>query len=96
MLTIGERICNLKRMYNVRLGVSRKDDALPPRILVDRFPEGGAAGRLPPADQMLADYYQARGWTAEGVPTPRKLAELGLEEAIRDLPWATGDAASDR
>lgn len=96
MLAIGERICNLKRMYNVRLGVSRKDDALPPRILVDRFPEGGAAGRLPPADQMLADYYQARGWTAEGVPTPRKLAELGLEEAIRDLPWATGDAASDR
>ena len=80
MLTIGERIYNLKRMYNVRLGVSRKDDTLPPRILVHRFQEGGAAGRLPPLGQMLADYYQARGWTAEGIPSPEKLAELGLSE----------------
>jgi len=96
MLTIGERIYNLKRMYNVRLGVSRKDDTLPPRILVHRFPEGGAAGRLPPLGQMLADYYQARCWTVEGIPSPEKLAELGLEEAIEDLPWAMGDIMSKR
>ncbi len=80
MLTVGERIYNLKRMFNVRLGVSRKDDTLPPRLLVHRFEEGGAAGRLPPLGRMLADYYQARGWTAEGIPTLEKLAELGLEE----------------
>jgi len=80
MLTIGERISNLKRMINVRLGVSRKDDTLPPRVLVHRFEEGGAAGKLPPLGRMLADYYQARGWTAEGIPTLEKLAELGLEE----------------
>ena len=78
MLTIGERIYNLKRMVNVRLGVSRKDDTLPPRILLHRFQEGGAAGRLPPLGEMLADYYQARGWTPEGIPSPEKLAELGL------------------
>jgi len=90
MLTIGERIYNLKRMYNVRLGVSRKDDTLPSRILVHRFQEGGAVGRLPPLGQMLADYYQARGWTAEGIPTPEKLAELALEEAIGDLPYPVG------
>jgi aldehyde:ferredoxin oxidoreductase len=80
MLTIGERISNLKRMYNVRLGVSRKDDTLPLRILVHRFQEGGAEGRLPPLGRMLADYYQARGWTPEGIPTRAKLTELGLEE----------------
>lgn len=80
MVTIGERISNLKRLYNVRLGVSRKDDTLPPRILVHRFEEGGAAGKLPPLGRMLADYYRARGWTEEGIPTPEKLRELGLEE----------------
>lgn len=80
MLTIGERISNLKRLYNVRLGVSRKDDTLPPRILAHRFKEGGASGKLPPLGRMLADYYQARGWTEEGIPTPEKLRELGLEE----------------
>jgi aldehyde:ferredoxin oxidoreductase len=82
MLAIGERISNLKRMYNVRLGVSRKDDALPPRILVHRFESGGAAGRLPPLGSMLADYYQARGWSREGIPAPEKLAELGLEDTL--------------
>ena len=29
----GERLTNLKRMYNVRCGISRKDDTLPPRLL---------------------------------------------------------------
>ena len=86
MLTIGERIYNLKRMYNVRLGVSRKDDTLPPRILVHRFQEGGAVGKLPPLGQMLAGYYEARGWTVEGIPTPEKLAALGLEEVIGNSP----------
>jgi len=78
MLTIGERIYNLKRLFNIRRGVSRKDDTLPPRILVHRFREGGAAGKLPPLGRMLADYYEARGWSVEGIPTAEKLSELGL------------------
>ncbi|MHB8764376.1 MAG: aldehyde ferredoxin oxidoreductase C-terminal domain-containing protein, partial [Deferrisomatales bacterium] len=28
---------------------------------------------------MLDEYYPVRGWDADGVPTPEKLAELGLE-----------------
>jgi aldehyde:ferredoxin oxidoreductase len=27
---------------------------------------------------MLGEYYQARGWNSEGVPTDAKLRELGL------------------
>ena len=27
---------------------------------------------------MLADYYEARNWTADGIPTPEKLAELNV------------------
>jgi aldehyde:ferredoxin oxidoreductase len=82
MLAAGERIYNLKRMYNVRLGADGKDDTLPSRLLVHWLDEGGTQGKLPPLDEMLADYYQARGWTPEGVPTSEVLNALGLTEAI--------------
>jgi aldehyde:ferredoxin oxidoreductase len=29
---------------------------------------------------MLDDYYQARGWTLDGVPTKALLSKLGLED----------------
>jgi aldehyde:ferredoxin oxidoreductase len=29
-------------------------------------------------DRMLPEYYRLRGWDENGVPTPEKLAELGL------------------
>lgn len=79
LMQIGERINNLRRMFNVRLGASRKDDWLPLRILVHRRGQGGAPDTLPPLGQMLADYYAFRGWDEEGIPRPEKLAELGLQ-----------------
>jgi aldehyde:ferredoxin oxidoreductase len=76
--TIGERIFNLKRLYNTRLGVSRKDDFLPYRFLtLERSAEGLKTG-LPPLGKLLSDYYAHRGWSEEGIPTPEKLATLGL------------------
>ena len=36
----GERICNLTRMFNIRRGISRKDDTLPPRILTRKRSTG--------------------------------------------------------
>ncbi len=80
LMRAGERIFNLKRLYNVRCGVSRKDDTLPDRILVHRRGAGGAATNLPPVHEMLSQYYEHRGWDEMGVPRPDKLAELGLDE----------------
>lgn len=77
MLT-GERISNLKRLYNVRLGMSRKDDTLPPRLLTHRRGTGGTPDNLPHLGRMLADYYAYRQWDEEGIPTPAKLEELDL------------------
>jgi len=74
----GERIFNLKRMFNVRCGISRKDDVLPPRITTHRRGEGGAAHNLPPINEMLAQYYEHRGWDEMGIPTSGRLQELGL------------------
>ncbi|MCL5046604.1 MAG: aldehyde ferredoxin oxidoreductase family protein [Actinobacteria bacterium] len=81
LLDIGERVFNLKRLYNVRCGISRKDDTLPNRILQLRRKEGGAADNLPPLGKMLSDYYQCRGWSEEGIPLPETLERLGLQQA---------------
>jgi len=78
-LQIGERIFNLKRLYNLHLGVDGRQDTLPLRILQQKRSTGGAAENLPPLSQMLKEYYQYRGWDENGVPTSKKLAELGLE-----------------
>ncbi|HHV56375.1 MAG TPA: aldehyde ferredoxin oxidoreductase family protein [Firmicutes bacterium] len=76
---IGERLFNLKRLYNVRLGVSRKDDTISPRILT--LKKGGGAGdNLPPLGRMLSEYYEVRGWTEEGIPRPETLVRLGLAD----------------
>ncbi len=76
----GERIFNLQRMINVRRGISRKDDTLPARLLSEKLHNGPTAGRLPPLYEMLGDYYSYREWSQEGIPTKKKLVELGLEE----------------
>jgi len=74
----GERIFNLKRLYNVRLGISRKDDTLPFRSLTFKRMGKGLTPNLPPLGQMLSEYYEYRGWSEDGIPTPEKLKELGL------------------
>jgi aldehyde:ferredoxin oxidoreductase len=74
----GERIFNLKRLYNVRLGISRKDDTLPFRSLTFKRMGKGLTPNLPPLGQMLSEYYEYRGWSEEGIPTQEKLKELGL------------------
>jgi len=79
LLNIGDRLHNLKRMYNIRIGISRKDDNLPLRLLTLDRKEGGAAGSLPHLGKMLGEYYELRGWTEDGIPTNKKLKELSLK-----------------
>ena len=77
----GERINNLKKLFNIREGWTRADDTLPPRTLQEKLPTGVAAGvglTRQELDYMIAGYYQARGWTADGLIPPSKLTELGL------------------
>jgi aldehyde:ferredoxin oxidoreductase len=78
LMTVGERIFNLKRLFNTRLGVSRKDDFLPPRFLTLNRKGEGITTQLPPMGQLLADYYEYRNWSEEGLATPEKLRQLGL------------------
>lgn len=77
----GERIWNLTRMFNVREGITRKDDTLPPRFMNESLPDGPAKGQKITKeilDKMLDEYYSLRGWDENGVPRKEKLDELGL------------------
>lgn len=76
----GERIFNLKRLYNLRLGITRKDDTLPLRMLTHK--RGGGTNELPPLHMMLNEYYQLRGWDEFGIPSREKLTELGLDNYV--------------
>ena len=85
-MLIGERIFNLKRMFNVRRGISRKDDLLPGRILMRPTRQGPLIRTLPPIGPLLNEYYAYRGWSEEGVPTRAKLEQLSLEGLTSYLP----------
>jgi aldehyde:ferredoxin oxidoreductase len=76
----GERVFNLKRLYNTRLGISRKDDFLPARFMTLKRIGEGLANQLPPMGRLLSDYYDYRRWTEDGIPSQGKLEELGLDE----------------
>jgi len=94
LLTVGERIVNLERLYNVRQGFARADDRLPARFTTEpaplydydedaesgdvRSPEPIRYGLLHDFDAMLDRYYDLRGWTRNGVPAPQTLKRLAL------------------
>jgi aldehyde:ferredoxin oxidoreductase len=85
MAMAGERIENLARLFNVREGKgTREYDKLPWKIENVPVPEEGPAkGACVNEEEFqvgLDDYYVARGWTPEGIPTLEKLKELGLED----------------
>jgi len=73
---LGERIFNLKRILNIKLGVSRRDDYLP-KIVLTLLKEGGTEGRVPNIGKMIQKYYEIRKWDYEsGKPTEEKLKQF--------------------
>jgi len=88
MLLAGERIHNLAKCFNVRHGASRKDDYPPPRAFEEEMPDDvvkGARITREEYDEALDGYYEVRGWTREGIPTKRKLRELGLDAEAEEV-----------
>lgn len=88
MYLIAERICNLRRAFNLREGLSRKHDTLPKRFTHEPMPEGPGRGQVANLEIMLDEYYRLRRWDQEGKPKPQTLAELGLEDVARELKQA--------
>ena len=77
VLKTGERIYNLERHYNNLAGFGAGSDILPKRFLEEPSDQPGSAGNVCELDQMLVEYYEARGWK-DGVVTEAKLKELEI------------------
>ncbi len=73
----AERAYQLEKCFNARLGISRKDD----------LRRGTRRGDDDPIHHpgMLEEYYHYRGCSADGLPTKKRLLEVGLDDAAADL-----------
>jgi aldehyde:ferredoxin oxidoreductase len=80
-LSIAGRIETLIRMFNVREGLTRKEDTLPQRTLNEPLPDGPAKGQCigdENLNRMIDEYYASRGWDSSGIPTKETLKKLQL------------------
>jgi aldehyde:ferredoxin oxidoreductase len=78
LMVLGKRIVTLKRMLNLRRGVTRSDDGLPD-LLLKPLEGGGTEGMVPDLTVLLSGAYAEYGWDPEtGIPTQETLEELEL------------------
>ena len=86
LMKVGERAVNMARVFNLREGFTAKEDTMPKRFFAPQ-PSGPLKVALDPKafEEGKALYYQMMGWP-NGVPTPGRLGELGIEWAAPQLP----------
>lgn len=87
LLDAARRVTALERAYNIREeGTGRKDDYPPHRFLNEPMPDGPAKGRVFEAEEMLDEYYEAKGYERKsGWPYAETLKELGLTYVVSEL-----------
>ena len=77
LLKLGERVYNLERYYNNQVGFLEGSDYLPERFLKEPSTGPGSEGHICELAEMLAEYYEIRGWQ-DGVVPEQKLRELEI------------------
>lgn len=78
LMTAGERIWNLKRLYNLALGYSPDNEKLP-ALLMQALPDGGQGGFIPDVQTLKKEYYEACGWDQKsGMPGKEVIDRLNL------------------
>ncbi len=77
---MGERIYTMKRLFNLKMGLTPDDEVLP-KILLKPLSDGGSAGKSPNFEQLKQLYYNFRTFDPEtGYPSQEKLKKLGLDD----------------
>jgi aldehyde:ferredoxin oxidoreductase len=84
-MEVGDRLYNLKRTYNVLMGVNAERDVVAPRILENLRPGKPVSEGSKVFFHMRKEYYEARGWNENGIPTREKLLSLDLERAAEKI-----------
>ncbi len=84
----GERICNLEKAFNSRLGLRREHDTVCERWMHEPTTEGLYPGRVAATNfnAVLDEYYEWRGWDKRsGLQTHARLASLDLDDVAEVL-----------
>jgi aldehyde:ferredoxin oxidoreductase len=85
---IGERAVAIKKAFNIREGWTRKDDHLPWRWMHEPMKEGASAGHVVTEEELeyMKDlYYEAKGWTKDGLIPKQKLIGLGMDDVAEEI-----------
>jgi aldehyde:ferredoxin oxidoreductase len=78
---VGTRIMCQERLFNMREGITRKDDTLPARLLTEAKPDGPTKGAVVPLEELKDLFYAAMGYDlSTGNPPDSILAKLGIEK----------------
>ena len=85
-MVTGERIQDIRQLFNIREGVEPKQFRLPQRV--SRVATMGPFKDVPQDfDLLRSQYYEAMGWDVEtGYPTKARLQELGLGDCATAIP----------
>jgi aldehyde:ferredoxin oxidoreductase len=71
LIKIADNIMTTIRKFNLREGLSKKDDTLPQRFFNEGLKTGASKGeriQREEFEKMLKEYYKLRGWNEEGIP----------------------------
>jgi aldehyde:ferredoxin oxidoreductase len=94
-LTVGDRICDLVRVLNIREGFDKNKDKFPDAWFTPIIRHGkitwledyfGKRLTREDCEKLLDEYYSERGWDIlSGRPTKDKLLKNGLDDIVADL-----------
>jgi aldehyde:ferredoxin oxidoreductase len=88
LMKLGERRLNMMRVFNIREGLSPKEDKLPERVFnpIESGPKKGLSLSRADFDYAVEVYYKLRGWDLlTGLPAKEKIFELDLGWLMESL-----------
>lgn len=68
LMEIASHVQDATRLFNIREGMTRKDDSLPKRFFRESIGSGKAIISQEELEYMKDDYYSLRGWDSQGKP----------------------------
>ncbi|MGM0643785.1 MAG: aldehyde ferredoxin oxidoreductase family protein [Thermodesulfobacteriota bacterium] len=90
LIGVSEMIWHLTRSFFVREteNFGRRMDCAPYRLCSEPVLSGPNEGHYITEEEvniLLDEYYNARGWDSEGIPTPETLERVGLSDIAEDM-----------
>lgn len=68
LMKIAANVTDLARRFNLREGMTRDQDRLPPALLDRKVMPTGKSISQEQLDRLISDYYRLRGWNEKGEP----------------------------